>query len=43
LFFLTIVGGAIGFFIKGKNAEMRAGTSSNVSVASDAQVDLDEK
>lgn len=43
LFFLTIVGGAIGFFIKGKNAEMRAGTSSNVSVASDAQVDLDDK
>lgn len=43
LFFLTIVGGAIGFFIKGKNAELRAGTSSNVSVASDAQVDMDEK
>ena len=43
LFFLTIVGGAIGFFIKGKNAELRAGTSSNVSVASDAQVDLDDK
>lgn len=43
LLILTLVGGAIGFFIKGKNAEMKAGTGSNASVASDAQVDIDEK
>lgn len=43
LFIFTLVGGAIGFLIKGKTAELKAGTSSNVSVASDAQVELDEK
>ncbi len=43
LLILTLVGGAIGFFIKGKPAELKAGTGSNASVASDAQVDVDEK
>jgi hypothetical protein len=40
LFLFTIIGGAIGFFIKGKPAEIKVGTSSNASVASDAQVDV---
>jgi hypothetical protein len=40
LFFLTLIGGAIGFFIKGKPAEIKAGTTSNTSVASDAQVEV---
>jgi hypothetical protein len=43
LFLLTIIGGAIGFFIKGKPAELKAGTTSNTSVASDAQIDVDEQ
>jgi hypothetical protein len=43
LFLLTIIGGAIGFFIKGKPAELKAGTTSNTSVASDAQVEVDEQ
>lgn len=43
LLILTLIGGAIGFFIKGKNAELKAGTGSNASVASDAQIDVDEK
>jgi hypothetical protein len=43
LFIFTIIGGAIGFFIKGKNAELRAGTTANTSVASDAQVDVEEE
>lgn len=40
LFFLTLVGGAVGFFIKGKPAEIKAGTTANASVASDAQVEV---
>lgn len=40
LFILTLVGGAVGFFIKGKPAEIKAGTTSNASVASDAQIDV---
>lgn len=43
LFLLTLIGGAIGFFIKGKPAELKAGTTSNTSVASDAQIDVDEQ
>jgi hypothetical protein len=43
LFLLTIIGGAVGLFIKGKPAEMKVGTSANTSVASDAQVDIPEK
>ncbi len=42
LFLLTIIGGAVGFFIKGKPAEVKAGTTSNTSVASDAQVEIAE-
>jgi hypothetical protein len=42
LFLLTIIGGITGLFIKGKNAEIKAGTTTNTSVASDAQVDLPE-
>lgn len=40
LFLLTLIGGAVGFFIKGKPAEIKAGTTSNASVASDAQIDI---
>jgi hypothetical protein len=43
LFLLTIIGGAVGFFIKGKPAELKSGTTANASVASDAQVEVDEK
>jgi hypothetical protein len=43
LFLLTIIGGAVGFFIKGKSAELKSGTTSNASVASDAQVEVEEK
>jgi hypothetical protein len=42
LFLLTLVGGAIGFFIKGKPAEIKAGTTSNVTVASDAQIETEK-
>jgi hypothetical protein len=37
------IGLALGFFIKGKSAEVKAGTTSNASVASDAQVEIEEK
>jgi hypothetical protein len=40
LFLLTLIGGAAGFFIKGKSAEIKAGTTANASVASDAQVEV---
>lgn len=43
LFLLTLVGGAVGLFIKGKPAELKSGTTANTSVASDAQVDVEEK
>lgn len=43
LFLLTIIGGAVGFFIKGKSAELKSGTTANASVASDAQVEVEEK
>lgn len=43
LFIFTLIGGAIGFFIKGKPAELKSGTTSNASVASDAQVEIDDK
>jgi hypothetical protein len=43
LFILTLVGGAVGFLIKGKPAELKSGTTANVSVASDAQIDTEEK
>lgn len=43
LFIFTIIGGAAGFFIKGKPAEIKSGTTSNASVASDAQIEIEEK
>ncbi len=43
LFVLTIIGGAVGLFIKGKPAELKSGTTTNTSVASDAQIDVEEK
>ncbi len=42
LLILTIVGGAVGFFIKGKDAELKAGTTINSSVASDSKIDIEE-
>jgi len=39
LFFTTIIGGAAGFLIKGKDAEFRAGTQLNSSVASDTEIE----
>jgi len=36
----TLIGFGIGFFIKGKDAEFKAGTSINSSVASDMEVEL---
>jgi hypothetical protein len=41
LFLLTIIGGIAGIFIKGKPAEVKAGTTTNTSVASDAQVQVE--
>ncbi len=41
LFLLTIIGGIAGIFIKGKPAEVKAGTTTNTSVASDAQVEVE--
>jgi hypothetical protein len=43
LFLFTLVGGAIGFFIKGKDAELKAGTTINSSVASDSKIDIEEE
>jgi hypothetical protein len=43
LLLLTLVGGAVGFLIKGKAAELRSGTTTNTSVASDAQIDVEEQ
>jgi hypothetical protein len=43
LFFLTIIGGLTGLFIKGKAAEVKAGTTTNTSVASDAQIETSEQ
>jgi hypothetical protein len=43
LFVLTIIGGAVGFFIKGKPAEVKVGTTANTSVASDTQIDVEDK
>lgn len=40
LLFTTIIGGAVGFLIKGKEAEFRAGTQLNSSVASDMEVEV---
>jgi hypothetical protein len=37
-----ILGGAAGFLVKGKPAEIKAGTNTNASVASDAQVEVEE-
>ena len=42
LFLLTFIGGITGLFIKGKPAELKAGTTTNTSVASDAQVEIEE-
>jgi hypothetical protein len=39
LFLTTIIGGGIGFFIKGKDAEFRSGMQLNSSVASDIEVE----
>lgn len=39
----TLVGFGTGLFIKGKKAEMPAGTALNVSVASNIEIELDEK
>ena len=39
LFFTTIIGGAFGFLVKGKEASFRAGTQLNANVASDMEVD----
>lgn len=43
LFIFTIIGGAIGFLIKGKDAQLKAGTTSNTTVASDATIDIEEQ
>lgn len=43
LFIFTFIGGAVGFFIKGKPAELRSGTTANTSVASDAQIEVADK
>ncbi len=40
LFLFTIIGGVVGLFIKGKPAEIKVGTTTNASVASDAQVEI---
>jgi hypothetical protein len=39
LLLTTIIGGALGFFIKGKDAEFRSGMQLNSSVASDIEVE----
>jgi hypothetical protein len=39
LFLFTIVGGAVGFFIKGKDAEFKSGMQVNSSVASDLEIE----
>lgn len=39
LFVTTVFGGAVGFFIKGKDAEFKAGTQLNSSVASDTEIE----
>lgn len=39
LLFTTGFGGAVGFFIKGKHAEFRAGTQLNSSIASDTEIE----
>ncbi len=36
-----VLGGAAGFLVKGKTAEVKAGTNTNASVASDAQVEVE--
>ncbi|WP_420457833.1 hypothetical protein [Neolewinella sp.] len=41
LFLTTFIGGAVGFLIKGKEAEFRAGTQLNASVASDLEIEVD--
>jgi hypothetical protein len=41
LFFFTIIGGGAGFFIKGKPAEIPAGTTMNASVASNVEIEVD--
>ena len=43
LFLTTFIGGAVGLLIKGKDAEFRAGTQLNSSVASDLQIEADEE
>lgn len=40
LFIFTIIGGAVGLLIKGKDAEFRAGTTINSSTASDMEVEI---
>ena len=42
LFFTTFIGGAIGFLIKGKEAEFVSGTQLNGSVAADTDVEAEE-
>ena len=42
LLLTTLIGGAIGFLIKGKEAELRSGTQLNGSTASDYDVDVEE-
>jgi len=39
LFLTTIIGGAVGFFIKGQDAEFSTGTQVNTSVASDMEIE----
>ncbi len=43
LFLLTIIGGGVGLFIKGKPAEIKAGTTTNTTVASDAQIQMNDQ
>ena len=42
LLLTTLIGGAIGFLIKGKEAEFVAGTQLNASVASDMEIEVEE-
>ncbi|MEM9721066.1 MAG: hypothetical protein AAGA10_17515 [Bacteroidota bacterium] len=42
LFLLTFIGGAVGFLIKGKPAELRSGMTLNANVASDMEIEADQ-
>ena len=41
LFLLTVIGGGVGFLIKGKPAELRSGMTLNANVASDMEVEVE--